>query len=58
MRIAQVTPLFESVLPKYYGGAERVISYLTEESDQQGHDITLFTRVCFESSPSMPRSRY
>jgi len=42
MRIAQVSPLFESVPPKYYGGTERVVSYLTEELVRQGHDVTLF----------------
>ena len=31
MRIAQVSPLYESVPPKLYGGTERVVSYLTEE---------------------------
>src|ERR1043166_7432964 len=41
MRIAQVAPLFESVPPKYYGGTERVVSYLTEELVHQGHDVTL-----------------
>ena len=42
MRIAQVAPLFESVPPKYYGGTERVVSYLTEELVLQGHEVTLF----------------
>ena len=42
MKIAQVAPLYESVPPKYYGGTERVVSYLTEELVQQGHDVTLF----------------
>jgi glycosyltransferase involved in cell wall biosynthesis len=42
MRIAQVAPLFESVPPKYYGGTERVVSYLTEELVCQGHEVTLF----------------
>lgn len=42
MRVAQVAPLFESVPPKYYGGTERVVSYLTEELVRQGHDVTLF----------------
>jgi glycosyltransferase involved in cell wall biosynthesis len=42
MRIAQVAPLFESVPPKYYGGTERVVSYLTEELVRQGHQVTLF----------------
>ena len=30
MRIAQVAPLYESVPPRYYGGTERVVSWLTE----------------------------
>ncbi len=42
MRIAQVSPLYESVPPKLYGGTERVVSYLTEELVAQGHDLTLF----------------
>jgi len=42
MRIAQVPPLFESIPPKLYGGTERVVSYLTEELVQQGHEVTLF----------------
>ncbi len=42
MRIAMVSPLYESVPPKLYGGTERVVSYLTEELVRQGHDVTLF----------------
>ncbi|GIW80162.1 MAG: glycosyl transferase [Gemmatales bacterium] len=42
MRIAQVSPLYESVPPKLYGGTERVVAYLTEELVRQGHDVTLF----------------
>jgi glycosyltransferase involved in cell wall biosynthesis len=42
MRIAQVAPLIESVPPKYYGGTERVVSYLTEELVGRGHEVTLF----------------
>lgn len=42
MRIAQVSPLYESVPPKCYGGTERVVSYLTEELVRLGHDVTLF----------------
>ena len=42
MRIAQITPLFESVPPRLYGGTERVVSYLTEELIRQGHHVTLF----------------
>jgi glycosyltransferase involved in cell wall biosynthesis len=42
MRIAQVSPLFESVPPASYGGTERVVAYLTDELVQLGHDVTLF----------------
>src|SRR5205809_703226 len=42
MKIAQVAPLYESVPPKYYGGTERVVSYLTDELVRQEHDVTLF----------------
>ncbi len=42
MRIAQVAPLYESVPPKYYGGTERVIHFLTEALIGMGHDVTLF----------------
>jgi glycosyltransferase involved in cell wall biosynthesis len=42
VKIAQVSPLFESVPPKFYGGTERVVSYLTEELVRQGHQLTLF----------------
>jgi glycosyltransferase involved in cell wall biosynthesis len=42
MRIAQVAPLYESVPPHFYGGTERIVSYLTEELVRQGHDVTLF----------------
>jgi glycosyltransferase involved in cell wall biosynthesis len=42
MRIAQVPPLYESVPPLLYGGTERVVSYLTEELVNQGHEVTLF----------------
>ncbi len=52
MKIAQVAPLYESVPPKYYGGTERVVSYLTEELVRQGHDVTLFA-----SGDSVTRAR-
>jgi glycosyltransferase involved in cell wall biosynthesis len=42
MRIAQVAPLYESVPPALYGGTERVVSYLTEELVELGHEVTLF----------------
>jgi len=52
VRIAQVSPLFESVPPKHYGGTERVVSYLTEELVRQGHDVTLYA-----SGDSVTRAR-
>lgn len=42
MRIAQIPPLYESVPPRLYGGTERVVSYLTEELVNQGHEVVLF----------------
>ena len=42
MKIAIVAPLMESVPPRLYGGTERIVSYLTEELIQSGHDVTLF----------------
>lgn len=42
MKIAQVSPLYESVPPALYGGTERIVSFLTEELVAQGHDVTLF----------------
>ncbi|ORJ57397.1 glycosyltransferase family 4 protein [Geothermobacter hydrogeniphilus] len=42
MKIAQVSPLYESVPPLHYGGTERVVSYLTEELVRKGHEVTLF----------------
>lgn len=42
MKIAQISPLMESVPPRLYGGTERIVSYLTEELVQMGHEVTLF----------------
>lgn len=42
MKIAQVSPLAESVPPRLYGGTERIVSYLTEELVRAGHEVTLF----------------
>jgi glycosyltransferase involved in cell wall biosynthesis len=42
MRIAQVAPLYESCPPRFYGGTERVVSYVTEELVRLGHEVTLF----------------
>lgn len=56
MKIAQIAPLTESVPPRFYGGTERVVSYLTEALVDLGHDVTLFasgdsvTRAKLESA--------
>jgi glycosyltransferase involved in cell wall biosynthesis len=42
MRIAQVAPLMEAVPPKLYGGTERIVSYLTDQLVELGHEVTLF----------------
>src|SRR5580700_3633146 len=42
MKIAQVAPLMEAVPPKLYGGTERVVSYLTDQLVELGHEVTLF----------------
>lgn len=42
LKIAQIAPLYEAVPPRFYGGTERVVSYLTEELVRQGHEVTLF----------------
>jgi glycosyltransferase involved in cell wall biosynthesis len=42
MKIALIAPLIESVPPKFYGGTERVVSFLAEELVSAGHQVTLF----------------
>ncbi len=42
MRIAQVAPLTETVPPTGYGGTELVVSLLTEQLVENGHEVTLF----------------
>ena len=42
LKIAQIGPLIERVPPRFYGGSERIVSYLTEELVAMGHDVTLF----------------
>jgi len=42
MRIAQIAPLHEAVPPLFYGGTERVVSYLTDALVDLGHEVTLF----------------
>ena len=60
LRIAQVSPLYESVPPQLYGGTERVVAYLTDELVEQGHDVTLFasadSRTAAELIPICPQA--
>jgi glycosyltransferase involved in cell wall biosynthesis len=60
VRIAQVSPLFESVPPQLYGGTERVVAFLTDELLELGHDVTLFASgdsvTGAELVPCVPRS--
>jgi glycosyltransferase involved in cell wall biosynthesis len=53
MRIAQISPLIESVPPKRYGGTERIVSYLTEELVRQGHEVTLFASADSETGAEL-----
>lgn len=60
MKIAQVSPLVESVPPKLYGGSERIVSFLTEELVRQGHEVVLFasgdSETAAELVPCCPRA--
>jgi len=60
MRIAQIAPLYESCPPRFYGGTERVVSYVTEELVRLGHEVTLFASGDSETAarliPACPSS--
>jgi glycosyltransferase involved in cell wall biosynthesis len=60
LRILQVSPLYESVPPKLYGGTERVVHHLTEELVRRGHEVVLFASGDSETSaelvPVCPRA--
>jgi len=60
MKIAMVSPLFESVPPKTYGGTERIVHYLTEQLVAQSHEVTLFatgdSRSSAKTISSVPTS--
>jgi glycosyltransferase involved in cell wall biosynthesis len=42
MKIAQISPLYEAVPPRLYGGTERVVAHLCDALVGLGHDVTLF----------------
>jgi glycosyltransferase involved in cell wall biosynthesis len=52
VKIAQISPLYEAVPPKYYGGTERVVSNLCDALVELGHDVTLFA-----SADALTRAR-
>lgn len=60
MKIAQLSPLWESVPPQLYGGTERIVSYVTEELVRQGHEVTLFasgdSKTAAELKAACPRA--
>ena len=60
MRIAQIAPMTEAIPPKLYGGTERVVSWLTEELVELGHEVTLFASGDSETAaklePMWPRA--
>src|SRR4051794_37253929 len=60
MKIAQIAPLTEAVPPKFYGGTERIVSFLTEELVSLGHEVTLFASgdsvTSAKLSPMCPRA--
>lgn len=49
MKIAQITPLYEAVPPRLYGGTERVVAHLTDALVDLGHEVTLFASADAET---------
>ncbi len=49
MKIAQVTPLYEAVPPRLYGGTERVVAHLSNALVDLGHEVTLFASADAET---------
>jgi glycosyltransferase involved in cell wall biosynthesis len=60
MRIALISPLFESVPPRYYGGTERVVHQLCQGLTEAGIEVTLFasgdSRTQGELLPVIPQA--
>jgi len=42
MKIAQISPLYEAVPPRLYGGTERLVAHLCDALVELGHEVTLF----------------
>jgi glycosyltransferase involved in cell wall biosynthesis len=45
MRIALISPLYEAVPPKAYGGTERVVANLAEALTAKGHQVTVYANA-------------
>jgi glycosyltransferase involved in cell wall biosynthesis len=60
MRIALLSPLYESVPPRLYGGTERVVANLCRGLMELGHEVTLFasgdSRVLTELVSVVPQA--
>jgi len=50
MKIAQVSPLYEAVPPRLYGGTERVVAHLCDALADMGHEVTLFASADAQTS--------
>ncbi|WP_213437016.1 MULTISPECIES: glycosyltransferase family 4 protein [Lysobacteraceae] len=57
MRIAQISPLYEAVPPKLYGGTERVVAWLTDALVDAGHEVTLFASAEAKTRATLHASR-
>jgi len=42
MKIAQVSSIDGAAPPRFYGGTERIVAYLTNEPVGKGHEVVLF----------------
>ena len=57
MKIAQVSPLYEAVPPKFYGGTERVVAHLSDALVDLGHEVTLFASAEAETKATLAAVR-
>ncbi|HWF00276.1 MAG TPA: glycosyltransferase family 4 protein [Caulobacteraceae bacterium] len=57
MKIAQVSPLYEAVPPKLYGGTERVVAHLCDALVDLGHQVTLFASAEAQTKAVLAPSR-
>lgn len=53
MKIAQISPLYEAVPPKFYGGTERVVAHLCDALVDLGHEVTLFASAEAETKAKL-----